>query len=201
VTRPDAVRIGRAPAGEERFVGRTLADLIADRGGHPSDVLADWVLACDLQPSLKVEAISNNDSAGVAELIADPTTVIGASDAGAHLQMMCGAGDSTLFLTRHVRDRGDFTIEAGIHQLTGRLAHAFNLPGRGVVAPGRIGDLVVFALDELEYRPETFVRDVPGAAPRLTRPAGGYRATVVAGVVTQQHGEVTGARPTGALTA
>ena len=36
----------------------------------------------------------------------DPTTVVGASDAGAHLQMMCGAGDTTLLLTTHVRDRG-----------------------------------------------------------------------------------------------
>ncbi len=30
--------------GLERWVGATLADLVADRGGHPSDVLADWLL-------------------------------------------------------------------------------------------------------------------------------------------------------------
>ena len=200
VSRPDSVRINSAPPGEERFVGQTLADLVEARGDHPSNVLADWMLASDLEPSLKVEAISNNDAAGVAELMADATTVVGASDAGAHLQMMCGAGDSTLFLTKHVRDRADFTIEEGVHQLTGRLASAFNIPDRGVVEPGRAGDLVVFALDELAYEPETMVFDVPGDAPRFTRPAGGYRATVVAGVVTQEDGVTTGARPSGALT-
>ena len=34
----------------EPWVGRTLAELIADRGGHPSDVLADWLLENDLEP-------------------------------------------------------------------------------------------------------------------------------------------------------
>ena len=69
----------------------------------------------------------------VSTLILDPTTVVGASDAGAHLQMMCGAGDSTLLLTEHVRDRGDLTVEGAVHQLTGRLADAFGIRGRGVL--------------------------------------------------------------------
>ena len=200
VSRPDAVRLGNAPAGEEQFAGRTFADLVDAREGHPSDVLAEWVLALELAPALKVEAISNNDAEGVAALMADATTVVGASDAGAHLQMMCGAGDATLFLTKHVRDRADFSLEQGVHELTGRLADAFGLRDRGVVTERGAGDLVVFALDELAYEPEAFVHDVPGGAPRLTRPAGGYRATVVAGVVTQDGGVPTGARPTGALT-
>ena len=164
---PRAVRLGNAPAGDEHLAGRTFADLVAARGGHPSDVLADWALALDLAPALKVEAISNNDAGGVAALMADATTVVGASDAGAHLQMMCGAGDATLLLTKHVRDRGDFTVEQGVHELTGRLADAFGLRERGVVAEGNVGDLVVFALDELTYEPEAFVHDVPGGAPRL----------------------------------
>jgi N-acyl-D-aspartate/D-glutamate deacylase len=32
------------------------------------------------------------------------------SDAGAHLQMMCAIGDTTLLLTRHVRERGGLTV-------------------------------------------------------------------------------------------
>jgi N-acyl-D-amino-acid deacylase len=199
VSRLDRVRLTSVPAGEERFLGGTLADVVAARGGHPSDVLADWVRACDLMPGMVAEALSNNDAGKVSELISDPTTVVGASDAGAHLQMMCGAGDSTLLLTEHVRDRGDLGVEAGVHQLTGRLAAAFGIPDRGVVAPGLAGDLVVFALDELAYEPESFVHDLPGGAPRLTRPPGGFRATAVAGVVTQEGGVATGARPTGPL--
>jgi N-acyl-D-amino-acid deacylase len=199
VSRIDRVRLTSVRAGEERFLGATLADVVAVRGGHPSDVLADWVLEHDLAPGMTAEALSNNDAAKVSALITDPTTVVGASDAGAHLQMMCGAGDSTLLLTEHVRDRADMTVEAGVHQLTGRIAEAFGIHDRGVVRPGQAGDLVVFALDELAYEPETFVHDLPGGAPRLTRPPGGFRVTAANGVITQADGRATGARPAGPL--
>jgi N-acyl-D-aspartate/D-glutamate deacylase len=201
VSRLDRVRLTSVRTGEERFLGATLADVVAARGGHPSDVLADWVLEHDLAPGMVAEALSNNDAGKVSELILDPTTVVGASDAGAHLQMMCGAGDSTLLFTEHVRDRGDLSVEAGVHQLTGRIADAFGIHDRGIVRAGAAGDVVVFALDELTYEPERFIRDLPGGAPRLTRPAGGFRLTAVGGVVTQEGGVATGARPAGPLDA
>ncbi len=199
VNRLDRVRLISVCPEEEQFFNKTFADVVAARGGHPSDVLADWVVEHDLAPGLMAESLANNDSQKVSELITDPTTVVGASDAGAHLQMMCGAGDSTLLLTEHVRDRGDLTIEAAVHEITGRIADVFGVRGRGVVAPGNAGDLVVFALDELGYQPDSFVHDLPGGGPRLTRPPGGFRATVVSGVVTQVGGRATGARPAGPL--
>jgi N-acyl-D-aspartate/D-glutamate deacylase len=195
VSRLDRVRLTAVRDGEERFRDATFADVVAARGGHPSDVLADWVLEHDLTPGMVAEALSNNNAEKVSALIADATTVVGASDAGAHLQMMCGAGDSTLLLTEHVRDRGDLTVEQGVHQMTGRIADVFGIRDRGVLAPGRAGDVVVFALDELDYPPDRTVHDLPGGAPRLTRPPGGYRATAVEGVVTQEGGVATGARP------
>ena len=197
----ERVRLTSVRPGEERFLGATFADVVAARGGHPSDVLADWVLEHDLAPGMTAESLSNNDGGKVAELVADSTTVVGASDAGAHLQMMCGAGDSTLLLTEHVRDGGHLCLESAVHELTGRIAMTFGIPGRGVVAPGYVGDLVVFALDELSYEPDTFVHDLPGGAPRLTRPPGGFRATIVGGAVTQREGVATGARPAGPIDA
>lgn len=199
VSRLDRVRLTSVRDGEEQFRDATFADVVAARGGHPSDVLADWVLEHDLAPGMVAEALSNNNPEKVSALIADATTVVGASDAGAHLQMMCGAGDSTLLLTEHVRDRGDLTVEEGVHQMTGRLAEVFGIRDRGVLAPGRAGDVVVFALDELAYRPDRTVHDLPGGAPRLTRPSGGFRVTAVEGVVTQEDGIATGARPGGPL--
>jgi N-acyl-D-aspartate/D-glutamate deacylase len=90
-------------------------------------------------------------------------------------------------------------VEQGVHQMTGRLADVFGIRDRGVLAPGRAGDVTVFALDELDYRPDRTVHDLPGGAPRLTRPPGGFRVTAVAGVVTQEGGTATGARPAGPL--
>jgi N-acyl-D-amino-acid deacylase len=54
VSQLERVRLVRTRPGEERFAGATLAALVAARGGHPSDVLADWVLEHDLTPEIRV---------------------------------------------------------------------------------------------------------------------------------------------------
>jgi N-acyl-D-aspartate/D-glutamate deacylase len=173
------------------WVGRTLADLVAERGGHPSDALADWLLENDLQPGVVGMGVANSDPDGVAATLVHPAAVIGNSDAGAHVRMMCAAGDSTLLLTRHVRDRGDLSLEAAVHQLTGRQAGLFGFEDRGVIAPGDHADLVVFDLDELRWEPDVVATDLPGGASRLRRPPGGYRCTIVAGTPTQRGGRLS----------
>jgi N-acyl-D-aspartate/D-glutamate deacylase len=82
-----------------------------------------------------------------------------------------------------------------VHALTGRTASFFGLSDRGVIAPGKAGDLAVFALDEIELQREERLYDVPHGTWRFTRPPAGFRATVVAGVPTWVDGEPTGARP------
>jgi N-acyl-D-amino-acid deacylase len=189
VTRPD----------NQRWLGHSLADLAAERGGHLSDVLADWVVENDLEPGVVAIGMGNADVDAVADMLRHPAAMIGASDAGAHLGMLCATGDTTLLLTRHVRDRGDFTLEDAVWQLTGRQAQVFGFRDRGVITPGAAADLTVFALDELAWLPDEFVPDLPGGASRLRRPEGGYRYTVAAGVVTQEGGRLTGARPASVL--
>jgi N-acyl-D-aspartate/D-glutamate deacylase len=181
--------------GNEQWRGRTLADLVATKGGHPSDVFADFVAANECRPGVVAVGISNADVDGVARTLADPAVLISSSDAGAHMQMLCASGDSTLLLTRHVRERGDFTLEEAVHQLTGRQSDVFGFTDRGVLAPGAVADLAVFALDELHYDEDEFVHDLPRQGPRLRRPEGGYRATIVDGVPVQVGGALTGALP------
>jgi N-acyl-D-amino-acid deacylase len=192
---PQTLKIASAgnPACRE-WVGRTLAELHAARGGHISDVLADWVKENDFDTSLAL-AIANTDADEVAAMLKCPVGIISASDAGAHLQMFCAAGDSTLLLTKFVRERGDLSLEAAVHSLTGRQAEVFRIPDRGVLAPGKVADITIFALDELEYGAEKPVADMPGGLSRLTRDPGGYRYTIVAGEIVQQDGKATGALP------
>src|SRR5436190_5522953 len=76
VNQLERVRLVSACAAQQQFAGATLADLVEARGGHPSDVLADWVLEHDLAPEMRTEAASH-DAAGTARLIADDTTVVG----------------------------------------------------------------------------------------------------------------------------
>jgi N-acyl-D-aspartate/D-glutamate deacylase len=196
INRLEYVRIVEVVGAEnDRWLGRTLADVVAERGGHPSDVLADFVLENDCRPGLVAKGISNADVDGVARTLADPRVLISSSDAGAHAQMMCASGDTTLLLTRHVRERQDFTLEDAVYQLTGRQADVFGFRRRGVVAPGNVADLNVFALDELTYGGDEFVHDLPNGGARMRRPTGGYRTTLLAGTVVQEDGERTGALP------
>jgi N-acyl-D-amino-acid deacylase len=194
--RPELVRFVEV-FGErnEQWLGRSLAELVASRGGHPSDVFADFVLDNECRPGVVAVGISNADVDGVARTLADPNVLISSSDAGAHMNMLCASGDTTLVLTRHVRERGDFTLEEAVHQLTGRQADVFGFRGRGKIEVGAIADLAVFALDELHYDQDEFVYDLPGGGSRLRRPEGGYRATFVNGVAVQIAGQSTGALP------
>jgi N-acyl-D-aspartate/D-glutamate deacylase len=132
--------------------------------------------------------------AGVAELVNHPDTIVSASDAGAHQKMMATAGDTTLLLTRHVRERNDLSLEKAVHELAGRQADVFGITDRGRISAGAHADLTVFALDDLVWsRDVEFLDDGPEGGARLRRPAGGFRYTVIDGTVIQEEGKLTGA--------
>ena len=155
---------------------------------HECDVFADFVLANGCDIGLATVGLANEDVDALAALFRHPRTIVGASDAGAHLNSLCGAGDTSLLLQRHVHERGDFSLEHAVHILTQRPAQMFGVRDRGVVAPGYAADLVVFELDRITWPDDYLVNDTPGGAPRLRRPWGGYRATIVNGAPTQIDG-------------
>jgi len=86
-------------------------------------------------------------------------------------------------------------LELVVRKQTGDTARLYGLGDRGVVAPGYKADLNVIDLDGLALRLPELVHDLPGGARRLIQRADGYVATVVAGEVTMERGEDTGARP------
>jgi len=131
----------------------------------------------------------------VAGLLKADESLISASDAGAHIGMFDGAGDATLVLARHVRDRGDMSLEFAVRRMTRDQAELLGLADRGVIRPGAIADLAVFDLAALHWDVEQKVADVPGARSRFRRPAGGFRYTFVAGTPVQINGTATGALP------
>ena len=168
----------------ERLLGQPFTDVLAEHPDvHEADVFADWVLANDLRPGLTVVGLANDDPAEVGELLRDPRIVLGGSDAGAHLQMLCGAGDSSLLLARHVVERGDLELEHAVRLLTSHAARIFGIHDRGVVAPGQAGDLVVFdpaavswPHDELGARPARRLGPAHPSVGRLPGDGRGRRA-------------------------
>ena len=157
------------------------------------------MLENDLRPGVVVVGVANSDVDAVGKLLADPDNIVGSSDAGADFQMMCAAGDTTLLLARHVRDRGDLTVEAAVREVTGKQSDLFGFRDRGYVRPGFAADLTVFALEELHWDDDVFVTDQPGGARRLRRPEGGFRYTIANGEITQRAGRLTDTRPAGVL--
>ena len=186
------VKVGAAKY--EPLLGQCFDQILDARGGHSSDVIADWVLENDLEAEF-VFPFTNTDLNAVAGLLKADETLISASDAGAHIGMFDGAGDATLVLTRHVRDRGDMTLEYAVKRMTGDQAALLGLADRGVIRVGAVADLAVFELAALHWDIEKKVADVPGGKPRFRRPAGGFRFTFVGGVPVQVEGQATGALP------
>lgn len=175
-------------------LGTSLADYAQQLHMHVSDALAEWLLRNGIGSSL-VGTPDELDEDAVVEALRDPRTLTNINDTGAHLQLFCGAGQNVHLFTHYVRDTEQLRIEEAVHVLTGRTAQFFGLDDRGVLAPGKAGDLAVFALDEIELRQEMRVHDVPHGSWRFTRPPAGFRATAVAGVPTWLGDAPTGARP------
>jgi N-acyl-D-aspartate/D-glutamate deacylase len=169
-------------------------DAVARTGQHPSDVLADWLGATDLEGNIRTVERAVDWEAATA-MVRSPWAISGASDAGAHVQMFSGAGDSTYLLAQLARDLGTVRLEEAVHAVTGKQAAFFGIPERGEIRAGAVADLAVFALDDLTNGEEVIRHDLPGGAWRYSRTPGGYRATIVAGTPTWLDGASTGARP------
>lgn len=132
------------------------------------------------------------------ECIANPHSVFGLSDGGAHCGVLCDASMPTYMLAYMSRDRqkGDtFSVEFTINKMTQDTALVYGMTDRGVVAPGYRADLNIINFDELALRDPEMVYDLPAGGRRLVQKANGYIATICAGEVTYEHGEHTGAMP------
>ncbi len=179
-------------------IGGTLKELADARGVHRSDAMADWILENGLLSTVHMAPFPKNEELTL-ELMRDPKTVGNISDAGAHLQMLCGGGENALLLTRYVRDDKMMTIEEAVHVMTGKLAEHFFLNDRGVIAVGKRADITVFNLDEVTYQPFEKAWDVldgkGGTTWRFTRKAAPMRLTLVNGEPTFENGAYTGAKP------
>jgi len=178
--------ISDAPS-EPALNERNLVDVAKERGVHPVDLALDLALASDLEARFRM-AVTNTDEAIVAELLQDPTVVLGLSDAGAHASQLCDASFSTHLLGHWVRDKQALSLEAAVRLLTSRGADLFGLDGRGRLAAGAIADIAVFDPDTVGCSPLRRVNDLPAGADRLISDATGVHAVVVGGVVIREDG-------------
>ena len=159
-------------------------------GRTPSTYVLDLALDADLEMRILQDVI-NYDRDSIEELLKDPNTMIGLSDAGAHASQLCDAKYSTEFLSTFVRERKTFELEDAVHMLTQRPAQIFGITDRGTLEEGKPADVVVFDPDEVGHLGKRRVFDLPGGADRLISDAKGIDAVVVNGTVIRQDGRDT----------
>ncbi len=185
--------------------GRTIGEILDARGDGDGDgagadafdVLLDLVVADVLRTGLRPAGLRDTraDWELRAQVWRDPRAVVGGSDAGAHLDMMCGAIYSTALLSHGMREVEVLTLEEAVRLLTDVPASLYGLRNRGRVEIGHTADLVLFDAATVGYQPERMRHDLPGGAWRLHAEATGVDRVLVNGVTVVLAGLPTGATP------
>jgi N-acyl-D-aspartate/D-glutamate deacylase len=177
--------------------GRSVGQVAAARGGEPFDTLLDVVIADELRTGLTPRPFGDDaaDWQARAEVWRYPDAVIGGSDAGAHLDMMCGAIYTTSLLGHGVREHQVVTLEEAVRLLTDVPARLYGLRERGRITPGWHADLVMFDPATVDHGPERTAYDLPAGAPRLVADARGITSVWVGGVEVCRDSEATGDMP------
>jgi N-acyl-D-amino-acid deacylase len=184
---------GAESAALKPLVGRTLQAIADERGKDPYDVFLDLALEDDLKVRYSVR-LFNVDVTNVGKLITDERTLLGLSDAGAHIDVFCTADYTTHLLGQWVREMNVMTLERAVQRITSEPAAFFGIKDRGRIATGLAADLVVFdpATINSEGRPE-MIHDFPDSVGRLVTRSHGIHYTIVNGQVLYAPGETTSA--------
>jgi N-acyl-D-aspartate/D-glutamate deacylase len=181
----------------EGLKGRVVADIASERGLAPFDALVEVVVNDELRTVLWPMAPDNDPESWELrrQVWDDGRAMIGGSDAGAHLDRMCGAPYTTRFIGDAIRGRRLVPLERAVQLVTDAPARLFGLRDRGRVAPGYHADLVVFDPDTVDSEQAALVRDLPGDAPRLTAGSIGVVRVLVNGVEAVVDGKPAGSTP------
>jgi N-acyl-D-amino-acid deacylase len=165
----------------QALVGRSVADVARERGCDGVDAFLDLGLEDDLGIEFTM-ALFNANEDRIPELITDQRTMVGLSDGGAHVDMLCDAGYCTYLLGTWVRERQALPLEYAIKRITSEPADFFGLRNRGRLLPGMAADIVAFDYNTVGSDKRGQMRnDLPGGGRRLVMPARGIEHVFVNG--------------------
>lgn len=176
--------------------GRRIGDVAAERGIDPLDLLLDLMIADELRTGMAPRPVGDDPSLWPVreQLWSDPRVMIGASDAGAHLDMLSTFDYAATYLEL-TRDRSEMPVEAAVHRLTDAPARLYGLRERGRIAEGWWADLCLFEAARVAQGKVAWRDDLPGGFNRLYSEPPGIEHVVVNGVEIARHGKPLDARP------
>jgi N-acyl-D-aspartate/D-glutamate deacylase len=187
--------IGDAFAPElKNVIGRKVSDLAQERGKGNFATLAEIVAADDMRTILwptppDTDEIWNQRR----DLWHHEDVMLGGSDAGAHLDRMCGSPYPTRFLGDSLRGHQLVPVEEAVRLITDVPARLFGLRGRGRIVEGFQADITIVDPATVDAGLPTLTPDLPGDSPRLLAKPIGVHRVLVNGVETIVDGEPTGA--------
>jgi N-acyl-D-aspartate/D-glutamate deacylase len=177
--------------------GRRLGEIADEQGKSAFDAMLDLALSEDLRTSFLPHIPGDDDESWKlrGEVWRDPRTLIGASDAGAHLDMINTFTCSTSLLGPGVREKGLISLEEAVQQLTSLPAALYGIRDRGRLAEGCFADVVIFDPERVGPGPIHTRYDLPAGAGRLYAEAEGIEHVLVNGVEVVNGKTITDARP------
>jgi N-acyl-D-aspartate/D-glutamate deacylase len=181
----------------EQFTQMAFGDIGLKLGRTAFEAFVEIAVADGLRTVVTVKD-EGQDSATWQRRLAvwrHPNTVVGASDAGAHLDMADGFTYPTVMLGKAVRDLGLLPLEEAVMLLTSKPAALYGVRDRGVLRRGAWADLVVFDAARVGAGEVTTRFDLPAGAARLFAKAEGMQHVFVNGTEVLCQGEPTGATP------
>ena len=179
------------------LAGQTVGHVAAARGATPFDTLLDVAISDGLHTVFLPPVVGIDDASWKlrAEVWRNPDVLLGASDAGAHMDMLATFSYCTMLLAEGVRERELLSLEEAVHQITDWPARHYGLRDRGRVAVGNFADLVVFDPATIGPGKVATRRDLPAGAARLYSEATGIERVIVNGTELVRGGVPTGDLP------
>ncbi|MBC9249962.1 N-acyl-D-glutamate amidohydrolase [Pseudomonas alcaligenes] len=176
------------------LAGHSVGELAKARGMHPGDLFLD--LLAEHGPRLRWRTlIANHRPEVVEKLVAEPATLIGFADSGAHIRNMAFYNFAVrlLKLVRDGEQRGApaMPVAQAVWRLTGELGTWFGIDA-GHLAVGKRADIVVLDPQRLDTSLESY-HEAPmegfDGLQRMVNRGDAVQATLINGRVAYRSGE------------
>ena len=180
----------------EQYRGRMIGDIAKEEGRSAWEVLVSIARADELNTSFGTVPAPDTDDDWKARIQVwrDRRALIGASDAGAHLDLLASFNYATEVLGKAVRQRKLLPLEEAINLITDTPAQLYGLRERGRVEEGWKADVVVLDPDTIGSHDVRMRMDLPGGAGRLYAEADGIEHVLVNGAAIVRDGALTDER-------
>lgn len=185
----DHIRLGYFALQEnQRYEGKTVAEICNERGEHPADVMCELLRSEDLRIN---EVAAGPDPVSLPRFVAHPLGMVGTDS------VFLGSrpsprtyGSYPRILGEFVREERLMSLSEAVRKMTSYPAQRLGIQNRGILHDGMIADVVVFDPKSIK---SLSTSEIPAQQPV------GIFEVLVGGIPVIRDGRMTGALPGRAL--